>query len=242
LTILSSQVLGLICARLGSKGIPRKNLCALHGKPLVAWIIQAALGAPSLHRVVMSTEASEIADAARQYGAEVPFLRPGALALDTTPGVAPVLHAITWFEENEGYRPEYVMLLQPTSPLTSAGDIESAVEMAVTTGADSLVSICEASQHPYWTYRLRQDGTIAGFAGSDCREMEKKYPRRQDLPPAYVENGAIHLARRSALLREESFYSPAMRGYLMPLERSLDIDTPLDLRLAEWFLSQEGAP
>ena len=233
------RILGLICARGGSKGIPRKSVCMLRGKPLLAWAIETALNARSLERVVVSTEDPEIAAVARRYSAEVPFVRPTEMAQETTPGIEPVLHAVTWFEEHERYSPELVVLLQLTSPLTAAGDIEAAIDIALANDADSVVSICEARHHPYSTYRLNSDGTLTGFLGIEARELDKRYPRRQDLPVVYVENGAIHLAKRSALLQYRSLYGPRIFGYVMPPERSLDIDTPWDLRLAECLLCQE---
>jgi len=229
--------LGLICVRGGSKGIPRKNLRTLGGKPLLVRAIESALASPTLDRVVVSTEDAEIAMVARQGGADVPFLRPPELSLDTTRGIDPVLHAVTWLEENERYLPDYVVLLQATSPFLLPGDIEGVARLAVASEAGSVISLSEVQQHPYSTYSLYDDGSVASFLGLDLQDLEKKFPRRQDLPAAYVENGAIHLTRRTALMRERTLYSPKTYGYIMPPERSLDIDTPLDLRLAEWLVS-----
>jgi len=213
----------------------------LRGKPLLGWAIETALRAPSLERVVVSTEDPDIAAVARHYCAEVPFVRPSQLALDTTPGIEPVLHAVAWLEEHERYSPELVVLLQLTSPLAVADDIEASIEIARVKHADSVISVCEVHHHPYSTFKLNPDGTLAGFLDVDPRELEKRYPRRQDLPVVYVENGAIHLAQRSALLHYRSFYGPRTCGYVMPRERSLDIDTLWDLRLAEWLLGQEDS-
>jgi len=221
-------LLGVISARGGSKSIPRKNIVDLAGKPLIAWTIEAALSSGVVDRLIVSTEDAEIAETARRYEAEVPFLRPAKLARDDTPGIEPVLHAVRWLEEHEGYRPAWVMLLQPTSPFRSADDIRAAVGMMCERGADAVVSVCEVEHHPYWVKRLCEGGRLATLVS-----LEGAYPSRQDLPSAVALNGAIYLIRRDVLLAQQTFYTERTYGYVMPRERSLDIDTPWDLYLAQ---------
>ena len=134
------EILGLIPARGGSKALPHKNIRQFAGKPLIAWTIETALACPMLDRTIVSTDDPEIADVSRHWGAEVPFLRPAELARDDTPGIEPVLHAVRWLGENEGYRPDYVMVLQPTSPLRTTEDIEAAIQLARDRQADGVVS------------------------------------------------------------------------------------------------------
>jgi N-acylneuraminate cytidylyltransferase/CMP-N,N'-diacetyllegionaminic acid synthase len=235
-TMSGPRVLAIVPARGGSKAVPGKNLAEVAGKPLIAHSIAAAGAARGVERVVVSTDDPAIADAARRHGAEAPFLRPAELARDDSPTVAAVLHAVQWLEEHEGYRPDYVLLLQPTSPLRTAGDVEGAIRLAIDRDADSVVSVCEVKHHPYWVMRRAPDGRLASFLGTDWEEDQQKYPRRQELPPAYAENGAVYLARRSVLLGRRSLYGEKVYGYVMPAERSLDIDTLWDLRLADLIL------
>lgn len=233
----SPQVLTLVTARGGSKGVPRKNLAPVAGKPLIAHTILAARAASGLDRVIVSTDDAEIADVARRYGAEVPFLRPAELARDDTPGIAPVLHALQWLEQEEDCRPAYVLLLQPTSPLRTAQDIEDAVRLARERDADSVIGVCEAKAHPYVAMKLGVDGALQSYLDLDFDDLQKKYPRRQDLPAAYLVNGALYLTRRDVLLNEKSFYGKRTYGYVMPAERSLDVDTAWDLELANLILT-----
>ncbi len=224
------RILGLIPARGGSKGIHRKNLAKVAGKPLLAWTVEAARGSRSLDRLVVSTEDEEIAHVARECGAEVPFMRPTELARDDTPGIEPVLHALQSLER-AGYRPGWVMLLQPTSPLRTAEDIRCAIEVSTRPGVDSVISVCEAVPPPAWLKKIRADGSLEDyFSGIEVP------PVRQGLAPAYALNGAIYLTRRDILLERRSFYGDRPMAYLMPRERSVDIDTDWDLKLADIIL------
>jgi CMP-N,N'-diacetyllegionaminic acid synthase len=226
-----NDILGLINARGGSKSIPHKNLAPLAGKPLIAWTIEAALGSRSLARIIVSTDDPEIAETARAWGATVPFMRPAELARDDTPGIMPVLHAVEWLAENESYLPEYIMLLQPTSPLRTTEDIEAAIDLARERRAEAVVSVNEAPTHPYWMKRLTDDGQLTDFL-----LLERPYFQRQDLPRALSLNGAIFLIRRDSLLREKTLHPARTYPYFLPAERAIDIDEPWDLYLAELVL------
>ncbi|NQW22648.1 MAG: acylneuraminate cytidylyltransferase family protein [SAR202 cluster bacterium] len=232
------DVLALITARGGSKGLPRKNVLPLAGKPVIAWTISAALQSPSLSRVVVSTDDEEIAQVSRDWGAEVPFMRSSELAQDDSPHMSVIIHAIRWLEAHQEVRPEYVMLLQPTSPLRTAEDIEAATQLAHEKLADSVVSVCLTHHHPYLTKKIAKDGTMADFMSNTESDL-----RRQVLPPAYILNGAIYLARREVLLNEQTFHPARTFPYVMPPERSLQIDDPWDLHLVNLILeNQHGSP
>ena len=225
------SILGVIPARGGSKGLARKNILQLAGKPLIAYTIEAALGASLLARVVVSTEDDEIARVSRQYGAQVPFFRPHDLAGDESSIYSVLIHAVRWLEEHENWCADYILLLQPTSPLRKAEDIDGSIALALEKDADGVVSLYEARPHPYQTKRLTEDGRILQFIS-----LTKAIDRRQELPPVYAVNGAIYLVKRSVLLEQETFYTERTYAYLMPPERSLDIDSRWDFHLAELVL------
>lgn len=230
-----SETVGLITARGGSKSIPQKNIKMLAGKPLIVWTIDAALQCKELSRVIVSTDDEKIADVAHQWGAEVPFIRPAELARDDSSSVSAVLHAIHWMEENEGFFPDHVMLLQPTSPFRTAEDIQQSIELARKHQAVAVISVCEAERHPYLCKRILDNGTLADFMTT-----EMGYLRRQDLPPAYAVNGAIYLNQRSSLLQDQTFLPTGTIAYVMPQERSLDVDTPWDWYMAELIMKDRN--
>lgn len=215
-------MLALIPARGGSKGLPRKNVLPLAGKPVIAWSIEAALAAPSVSRVLVSTDDVEIAETARRAGGDVPWLRPANLASDTATSLDVALHAL----DHAGSDHEWLLLLQPTSPLRTTADIEAASAMREP-GVDGVIGVCEAMTHPLLSLREDADGFVAPF-------VEGTTPtRRQDLPGAYAINGAIYLVRVAALRAERTFKPTRTRPYRMPAERSIDIDTAWDLAVAE---------
>ena len=219
------KTFALIPARGGSKGIPRKNIRMIAGKPLIVWTIEAALRSALLDAVVVSTDDAEIADVARSAGAQVPFMRPAELARDQTPGLDPVMHALDRL-------PEYgsVLLLQPTSPLRTTADIDACLGLAAERGAVSVVSVSEPEAHPYWSYRLNTDQTLARLIETT------PVTRRQDLPQVVAVNGAMYFAQADWLRRSGSLVDAQTLAYVMPRERSIDIDTPLDWALAELLL------
>ncbi len=228
-------IVGLILARGGSKGIPKKNIVETAGKPLIAWTIEAACNSGVLDRVLVSTDDEQIAAVAREWGAEVPFLRPAELARDESPSVPAMIHAVDWLESHGGRAVDYVMLLQPTSPLRIPKDIIGAVEIMKKENAESVVSVCPARSHPYWTKRITEKGFLAEFA-----DWPEKCHQRQSLPPAYALNGAIYLVSRDILYNRGVLTTENTRPYIMPIERSLDIDTPWDLRMADLILREQA--
>ncbi len=222
------SLLAIISARGGSKGIPRKNTKLLAGKPLISWSIDAAKQASCINRIIVSTEDDEIASVARESGADVPFSRPIELATDDAPGIAPVLHAISQLPDYD-----WVLLLQPTSPLRSAEDIDGIWQFCQEQGGLSAVSVCEVAKHPYWIFQRNSSRRLEPFF-----EKRADITRRQDLPPAYALNGALYLARTDWLLERRDFIGPETLGYVMPPERSVDLDAPQDWRWVEFLIGQ----
>ncbi|MEQ1727563.1 MAG: acylneuraminate cytidylyltransferase family protein [Vicinamibacterales bacterium] len=227
-----SEVLAVVTARGGSKGLPGKNLVDLCGRPLIAWTLAAA-EASSATRVIVSTDDAAIADEAGRWNAEVPFLRPAELAADDTPGIAVVRHALDWCEEQERYQPDIVVHLQPTSPLRTAEDINAALRLLEESRADAVVSVCEATHHPFWIKRTSEAGWLTDLVAQAGQVM-----RRQDLPEALAVNGALYLARPAVARSPGGWFGERTKGYLMPPDRSIDVDTEFDLRIAQCLLAQ----
>ena len=219
-------LLGVIPARGGSKGIFRKNIKYFCEKPLIAWTIEAALQSNCIDRLIVSTDDEEIASIAVGLGAEVPFLRPESLATDATPGIIPALHAL---EKLPDY--EWLMLLQPTSPFRSHQDIDLIWEFCFAQQAASVVSICEVQKHPYWMYQMDDDQRLTSFI-SDAPVVT----RRQDFSPVYAVNGALYLAKSEWLSSRKSFITDETLGYVMPPERSVDLDNELDWHWGEFLM------
>lgn len=232
------RILAVITARGGSKRVPGKNVRPIAGKPLLAWTIEAALGCRErLHAVVLSTDDEEIANAGRQFGAEVPFARPAELSGDTAGSLAVVQHATRFVEARDGVRMDWVLLLQPTSPLRTTGDIEAAIDLAVADACDSVVAVTEMPVHPVFSKKIDADGLLRPFLLEEPEGL-----RRQDAgPPAFIRNGAIYLTRRDVLMDQNSIYGARIRPCVMPAERSVDIDTETDFNLAELLLSKSVA-
>lgn len=220
-------VLALIPARGGSKGVPRKNIRVLAGKPLIVWTIEEAKRSLYIDRLVLTSEDPEIIDVAVSWGCEAPFVRPSELAQDDTPGMAPILHAL---EQMPAY--DLVVLLQPTSPLRTAADIDRCIETCVRSGAPSCVTMAEAEKSPFWMYFLDEAGRMNPVISCEDAALP-----RQKLPKVYALNGAVYVARREWLLRSEMFVGPETIASIMPHERSLDIDTEFDCVFFEFLMN-----
>jgi len=227
--INGKTILGIIPARGGSKGLPRKNLRMFGGKPLIAWTIEAGLQSRYIDRLILSSEDAEIIAVARAWGCEVPFIRPVELSKDETPGIEPVIHAIKTLETSY----DYIILLQPTSPLRTAEDIDDCIAYCIHANALSCVSVCAVQQSPYWMYTLDQQKKLIPLLPT-----EKSFTCRQTLPSVYVLNGAIYLVQIPYLLQERSFISEKTIAFIMPAERSLDIDSDMDLIYGRLLLSK----
>ncbi|NQX61916.1 cytidylyltransferase domain-containing protein [Paenibacillus qinlingensis] len=223
--INNHKILAIIPARGGSKGIHRKNLRAIAGKPLIAWTIEEARQSKYIDRIVVSTEDEEIKQVSTLFGSEV-LDRPEELSQDDTPGIEPVLHAL---DVINGY--DYVVLLQPTSILRKIDDIDGGIEHCINNNFYSCVSVCEPDKSPYWMYNFNESGRLTPIIDM------KSIARRQDLPKSYVLNGALYVAKVEWLKEHKSFLRSETAGYLMTKERSIDIDTEMDLLIAEYVIN-----
>lgn len=226
------EILAVIPARGGSKGVPRKNICKLNGKPLIAYTIEEAKKSRYISRIIVSTEDREIADISKIYGAETPFFRPLELASDLSPSIDTIIHAINWLSENEGYKPEYICVLQCTTPLKRVNDIDGIIEKLLSTGMDGAISVCEAESHPYWMQVFNGD-RLEHFI-----KQESPTLRRQDLPAVYKLNGAVWVVRTSAVLSEKSLMVKNRTGYVMDAQDSIDIDTEMDFKYVEMLIKE----
>ena len=228
------KVLGVVTARAGSKGLPGKNLRPLGSKPLLAYTIEAARQSGVLDRVILSTEDQQIADVGREHGCDVPFIRPRDLAQDDTPHLPVIQHAVKWMAERASYRPDAVMILQPTSPLRQPEDIRGAVDLLAGSNADSVISVSDVPAHVHPMRVLRVDDTGAAVLFVTGEPVRYRINRRQDLPAAWVMNGAIYLCRTHVLTaREPSLYGDRVLVYRMPADRGLSIDDVQDWETAE---------
>lgn len=230
--INDKNILVIIPARGGSKGIPRKNIKELNGKPLIAYTIEEAKKSQYIDRIVISTEDEEIAAVSKKFGAEIPYLRPKELAQDNSPTVDCVIHMLNWLQQNEEYVPDYICLLQCTSPLRTFKDIDGTIEKMINTGMDGAVSICEAEINPYWT-NIFDGNKLKNFI-----DEGKKIIRRQDLPKIYNINGSIYVIKIEPLLRKKTFEVENITGYIMNNENSIDIDNEIDFKFAELLIKE----
>jgi CMP-N,N'-diacetyllegionaminic acid synthase len=224
------RVLGIIPARGGSKGIPRKNIRLLAGKPLLQYTAEAALGAKRLARVILTTEDPEIAEVGRQCGLEVPFLRPPELARDDTPTLPVLQHAVRELEK-AGDRFDVICLLQPTNPFRGAEVIDACLELLEKSGADSVVTMLPvpAEHNPHWVYFRGPDGYFRLSTGE-----KTPIPRRQILPPGFHREGSVYAMRRDVLMLGNSVFGDRVMGFEMDPAKSVNIDT-----LADWARTEE---
>ncbi|KPK42814.1 MAG: CMP-N-acetlyneuraminic acid synthetase [Omnitrophica WOR_2 bacterium SM23_29] len=228
----NKKILALIPARGGSKGLHRKNMRPLLGKPLILWTIEQAKNSKYIDRIIVSTDDKEIARISKKYGAEVPFMRPKKLAGDNVKGIKVVSHAVAWLQKNNSVF-ELLMLLQPTSPLRTSKDIDAAIKLLFKKNAQAVISITETDHHPYFSNTLPSNGRMANFL-----RPESINKNRQELPAFYRLNGAIYLAYVSYIKKKKNFLGKNTFAYTMPSERSIDIDSEIDFKLAELLLRE----
>ncbi|MCL6557484.1 MAG: acylneuraminate cytidylyltransferase family protein [Firmicutes bacterium] len=226
------SVLGFIPARAGSQGIPGKNVIPLAGRPLLIHTLDAAKKSEVFDHLIVSTDGDEIARIAIQEGADVPFKRPPELSTGDAKGIDVLHHTMRWLEDR-GRKHNCVMVLQPTSPLRTAQDITGALDLFIKRNADAVVSVCETEHHPWWSNTLPEDGCMAGFIRADVST------NRQNLPKFYRLNGAIYLAQWDFIYRSKTWFGPRTYAYVMPRYRSVDIDDPIDLALAEVLIARQ---
>ncbi len=223
------SVLAVIIARGGSKGVPRKNVLDVGGKPLIAWSVLAAHRSAYIDRTVLSTEDAEIIEVARSFGCEAPFVRDGALATDEATGTAVLLDALERVPDHD-----YVVLLQATSPLRTAADIDGAIEQCVRTGAPTCVAVAPLGKPLEWLMRISDDDRLEPASDGTLPD------RRQDASTIYAPNGAVFVALCSRLKETRMLFTEETVAYVMPPERSVDIDTPYDLAVARELASAQG--
>lgn len=227
------EVLAIIPARGGSKGLPRKNIRQLNGKPLIAYTIDAAKKSKYITRTIVNTDDEEIAEVAKKYGAEVPFIRPACLAEDDVKSIDVLTHTLRWFKKYEKYTPKIVVFLQPTSPLRNHCHIDHAVELFLKTDANSVISVCEFEHSPYWSSRIENNRLVP------LLDLPVKDKRRQELPKTYRYNGAIYISSMENILKYNTFFRD-IEPYIMEPEDSVDIDTWMDFRMVEIILESKG--
>ncbi|MCK5099983.1 MAG: acylneuraminate cytidylyltransferase family protein [Desulfobacteraceae bacterium] len=221
------QILAVIPARGGSKGVHRKNIKIAGGKPLIAWVIEAAKKSKYIDRLILSSDDSEIISVAENFGCDAPFVRPAQLAQDRSTVSDVIIHTLHKIPDFD-----YIMLLQPTSPLILAEDIDGCIEFCINSNVKSVVSVTEPGKNPYWTFTMGADNKLVPV-------FEQKYfqQQRQELPLVYMPTGAIYIAESKWFLENKSFYSDSTVGYIIPRERSLDIDSELDFKVFEAIIS-----
>lgn len=227
------KILGIITARGGSKGIPGKNIKALAGKPLIFYTIDAAQKSGVFDRIILSTDDQEISDVAKSYGCEVPFMRPKKLAEDGTPHLPVIQHAVEWLKEHEGYWPDYVMILQPTSPLRQPFHLKESVKL-LDSGADTVLSVSKIPKQfsPYKAMVIHDDRFMRLINGDPVRN---RAIRRQDLKDAYWSVGAIYLFKTGLIFDKDNphFYGEKVAPYPIEAKYIVDIDEPEDWEVAE---------
>jgi CMP-N-acetylneuraminic acid synthetase len=237
------NVLGVVTARAGSKAIPGKNTRPLAGKPLIAHTIDAARESGAFDRLILSTDDDAAAAIARARGCEVPFMRPAELAADDTPHLPVMQHAVAWMRDRESYVPDWVMILLPTSPLRQPFHIREAIDLAVRSGADSVVGVDElpAHFHPMRAVTIDEGGWATLLVGG--APVKRRPGRRQDMPKAWILNGALYLFRTGVLFDpvEPSLYGDRVAAYPMAPPYGLNIDEPDDWATAEHALAAISA-
>ena len=222
-----------IFARGGSKGVPQKNIRVLGGKPLIAWSIEHALAVKRIDRVIVSTDSEEIAAAAREYGAQVPFIRPAELACDDSPEWLAWRHALNFLLESDGALPEAMVSVPATAPLRLPRDIENCLDEYEKGGADMVITVTDAHRSPYFNMvKTHCDGTVGLVI-----PPQSAIARRQDVPTVYDMATVAYVARPEFVVGHNGVFEGRVRAVHVPPERALDIDTLLDFQVAECLLN-----
>lgn len=227
----NKKILCVIPARGGSKGLPGKNIKKLTGKPLIAYSIEHARGSKYIDRTIISTDSRQIANVAKQWGGEIPFLRPKSLAMDKTSTIDALLHAVSWMEEKEKFVFDVLVLLHVTTPLRNIEDVDKCIELLFKKDTDNVFSVRKAYKNPYFNMvEVKKSGKVVLVKRGE-------YTSRQSAPPVFDINSSIYVWWKDVLKEKKSLFPGRTRIYLMPKERSVDIDDYLDFRMAEMLLS-----
>jgi len=232
-----NKVLAIIPARGGSKSLPRKNIKQLHGIPLIAYSIAAGLQAKHISRVIVSTDDAEIAEVARTWGAEVPFIRPGKLAQGDTPDFGVFQHALKWLAEQENYVPDVIVQLRPTSPFRPPECVDQAVDLLLDDRiADSVRTIVPSGQNPYKMWRIAEKGYISPLLKAPAGIVEPYNTPRQQLPPTYWQTGHVDVARYPTIMKKDSMSGDRILPLILDPRYAIDLDTESDWSRAEWVM------
>ena len=237
----NKKILGLITARGGSKGLPGKNILLLLGKPLILWTIEQAFLSRHLDKIIVSTEDEAIAEIAKKFGAEVPFLRPVAFSGDLATDIEFILHALDFLKEKEGYDPKIVLRLPPTSPCRTAAHIDEGIKKLLDTPeADAARPICEAEKHPYKFWKISEDKKfLEPFLSKDFTGFDEPYNLpRQLFPKVYRHAGAIDVVRIKTIREQKSTSGKKLAYFFMSPEDSINIDNPIDFDFAEVIMKK----
>ena len=232
------RVLGVVPARGGSKSVPRKNLHPLGGRPLLAWTIESARAAKSLDRLIVSTDDPDIAAVARREGAEVPFLRPSAIAADDTPDLPVFQHVLSELKTRERYVPDAIVHLRPTQPFRTAAEIDAVAELLRTSGADCVKSIRPVGEHPFKMYRIVAGGLVPYLDTEERRRRGPDVPR-QSLDPVYLSAGVVDAIRRE-VIEAGSTEGRVVVPYLIDVARYVNLDSARDFEIAEGLRRRLG--
>lgn len=236
------EILAVIPARGGSKGIPKKNIKLLAGKPLIAYTIEEAKKSKYITRIILSTDDKEIVEVAKKYGAEVPFLRPAEISGDLATDVEFLNHALNFLKQKENYEPEIILRLPPTSPLRTAQHIDEGIKVLIDNPeADAVRPITEAPKHPYKMWRISSDKKyIEPFLPKSFTNMDEPYNLpRQMLPKAYVHTGAMDVMRLKTIKEMKSTSGKKLAYFFMNAEDSINIDSMIDFKMAELIMNEK---
>lgn len=237
---MTMNILAIIQARGGSKGIPGKNIKPLCGKPLIAWTIEAAKKAKTVTRVIISTDDKKIAEVAKKYGAEVPFLRPPEFATDGAKSIGLLEHALNFLKEKEGYIADAVVQLKPTNPLRTAETINTCVELyKASPGIDAVITVVKAPVHPLKCWKFDGEFVAPFVPESVFGIKEASKTPRQKLPEAYGNNSCVHVINPKTILEKHSSIGTKVKGVVLSREESINIDDPLDFEIAEILMRKK---
>jgi CMP-N-acetylneuraminic acid synthetase len=232
---MSCRILAVVPARGGSKSVPKKNIAPLANKPLIAYTLESARQSKRLTQTIVSTDCADIAEVVRSLGGDVPFMRPENLSGDMALSLPVIQHAVMHMETANKKKFDFVVMLQPTSPFRTAGDIDECINLLIESGADSAISVVNVgANHPLRMKRVVATNHLVNYVDQGMEDMRP----RQSLPPVYIRNGAIYAARRETLMEHNSFVGDDCRAYIMPKDRSINIDTEDDLIIAEHYIQK----
>ncbi len=234
--LIEKNILAIIPARGGSKGIPLKNIREIANKPLIAYTIEAALGSEYIDRIILSTDNKEIAKVGETFGAELPFMRPRKFATDNATSLSVLQHALNYLRLNEDYFPDVVVELLPTAPLRTSQDIDGALKLFFQEDADTVIGVVKIKQHPYWAMEMDN------YRLSPFYLNYEQYTRRQDLPDIFYIAGTITIVKREILMRKKEglIFEGKILGYEMLQENCVNIDNMLDFLIAETILNEKN--